>query len=117
MDISAQLLLAERIGLKPTILYIELLDYADRISKQGIFPVDGWMELSDRDLRTIGLRTKAQDYCINKLINRNLLFKKVESNRRFLQLNPDPKVLESVLYEPMYQKATDRKSSKEEIKA
>jgi hypothetical protein len=78
--------LACQIGLKPAILYTELLDYAQRTGNEG------WFELEYEDIKHL-----ITPYCLRVLSKNNLIQCVTEKGNFRFKINSDVSVLERLV--------------------
>jgi hypothetical protein len=78
--------LAENIGLKPAILYTELLDYAQRTGNEN------WFELEYEDIKHL-----VTPYCLRVLSKSNLIQCVTEKGNFRFKINSDTSVLERLV--------------------
>jgi hypothetical protein len=83
---NRSLKLATVIGLRPSILYVELLDYAQRTGNEG------WFELEYEDIKHL-----VTPYCLRVLSKNNLIQCVTEKGNFRFKINADTRVLERLV--------------------
>jgi hypothetical protein len=83
--------LACQIGLKPSILYTELLDYAQRTGNEG------WFELEYEDIKHLLVTPYLTSYCLRVLSKYHLIQCVTEKGNFRFKINSDVSVLERLV--------------------
>jgi hypothetical protein len=83
---NKSLILARNIGLRPTILYSELLDYAQRTGNEN------WFELEYEDIKHL-----ITPYCLRVLSKNNLIQCVTEKGNFKFKINSDVSILERLV--------------------